>query len=74
MGAWSDAGKRTLLELTARGGDEGGEDAKARFNVFDSKRGGILNKGRGGTTVTPCSRSEKQRLHGVPRCQLNFNI
>ncbi|HEB79854.1 MAG TPA: hypothetical protein ENI79_05200 [Rhodospirillales bacterium] len=52
LGAWADHGNRTLLELSARGGDEGGENAKARFNVFDSGKGGILNKGRGGTSIT----------------------
>ncbi|OHC73215.1 MAG: hypothetical protein A3G18_09155 [Rhodospirillales bacterium RIFCSPLOWO2_12_FULL_58_28] len=52
LGAWSDHGKRTLLELSAKGGYEGGEDAKARFNVYNSQKGGILNKGRGGTSIT----------------------
>ncbi len=55
QGAWSDSGTRTLLELQARGGETGGESARARFNIFDSGRGGLLNRGRGkGTTiVTP---------------------
>lgn len=52
IGAWTDDGRRTFVELSARGGDEGGEDAKARFNLYNSSKGGILNKGqRSGTSI-----------------------
>lgn len=54
IGAWSTTGRRHILELSARGGKEGGEDAKARLNLFDSNKGGMFNKGSGGTRiVTP---------------------
>ncbi len=52
VGAWSDAGRRTILELRAEGGREGGEYAHAKVNVFDSVSGGLLNEGRGGTSIT----------------------
>jgi hypothetical protein len=52
VGAWSDAGRRTILELRAEGGREGGEYAHAKVNVFDSASGGLLNEGRGGTSIT----------------------
>lgn len=51
VGAWSDAGRRTILELKAEGGREGGEYAHAKVNVFDSVSGGLLNEGRGGTSI-----------------------
>lgn len=52
IGAWSDAGRRTILELRAEGGREGGEYAHAKVNVFDTASGGLLNEGRGGTSIT----------------------
>ena len=51
IGAWSTIGRRTILELEARGGREGGENAKAFINLYDSSRGGVLNKGRSGTSI-----------------------
>ena len=54
IGAWSDDGRRTVLELQGRSG--GNDDsASARFNLFDSARGGIMNEGRnsGTSIVTP---------------------
>ncbi len=55
IGAWSDEGRRTVLELEGRGGLIGGDSARARFNLFDSDHGGIMNEGRGSGTniVTP---------------------
>lgn len=52
IGAWSETGRRTLLELKAEGGREGGEYAHAKVNIFDSATGGLLNQGHGGTTIT----------------------
>ena len=52
VGAWSETGRRTILELRAEGGREGGEYAHAKVNVFDSASGGLLNEGRGGTSIT----------------------
>lgn len=54
LGAYTYTDKRYFIDLGARGSRTGGEDAHARFNVFDSKTGGILNEGNGGTKiVTP---------------------
>ena len=53
IGAWSTRDRRTVLELEGRGDSLGGHDHKARLNLFDSDRGGILNQGRGsGTSIT----------------------
>jgi hypothetical protein len=51
VGAWTDSGRRTILELRAEGGRDGGEYAHAKVNVFDSTSGGLLNEGRGGTSI-----------------------
>lgn len=51
VGAWTDAGRRTILELQAQGGRDGGEYAHAKVNVFDTNSGGLLNEGRGGTSI-----------------------
>ncbi|MHA1597429.1 MAG: hypothetical protein ACTSV1_01800 [Alphaproteobacteria bacterium] len=51
IGAYSTRDKRAVLELQARGGREGGEDAKMRFNLFDSNTGGVFNRGKGETTI-----------------------
>jgi hypothetical protein len=51
VGAWTDAGRRTILELRAEGGREGGEYAHAKVIVFDTNSGGLLNEGRGGTAI-----------------------
>lgn len=54
IGAWSDDGRRTVLELEGSGGVIGRDSARARFNIFDSQRGGIVNEGEGGNgVVTP---------------------
>ena len=55
IGAWSDRGRRTVIELQGRGGVVGRDSASARVNLFDSAKGGVLNRGQGGgtTIVTP---------------------
>jgi len=54
IGAWSTTDRRHILSLEAGGGRGGGENAKARVNVYDSASGGLFNKGQGGTSiVTP---------------------
>jgi len=56
IGAWSTTDRRHILSFESKGGQGGGENAKARVNVFDSAAGGLLNKGRGGTSIsTPSS-------------------
>ena len=49
VGAWRAGSQRSVLELEGHGRG-GGEDARARLNIFDSNRGGLLNEGRGGST------------------------
>lgn len=51
VGAWSDSGRRSIIELEGHGGRMGGEDAKARVNLFNSSRGGLFNEGRGETNI-----------------------
>lgn len=46
LGTWSAGDRRSVIELQARGGRTGGEDAKAMLNLFESQRGGVLNPGR----------------------------
>ncbi len=56
VGAFSERNPRHVLELSGGGGRGGGEDAKARVNVFDSSGGGLLNEGKGSgdtSIVTP---------------------
>lgn len=51
VGSWTDQGRRSLIELQAKGGRDGGEDAQALVNIYNSTRGGLLNEGRGGTSI-----------------------
>jgi hypothetical protein len=55
VGAWSNRDRRSILEFEGSGGGIGGDSHRARLNLFDSGRGGVLNQGRGGGTsiVTP---------------------
>jgi hypothetical protein len=56
IGSWSGTDRRHLLSFEAKGGRGGGEDARARLNFFDSNSGGLINKGKGGTSIaTPSS-------------------
>jgi hypothetical protein len=52
-GAWSDEGRRTVLELSSHGDTAIGDNQKVRFNIFDSSQGGIINEGQGdrGTNI-----------------------
>lgn len=53
IGSYSANEQRYVVKLQADGGREGGEDASAIVNVFNSKSGGLLNKGdRPGTNIT----------------------
>ena len=52
VGAWTDAGRRTIVELMSDKNREDGDYAHAKVNVFDSISGGLLNEGRGGTSIT----------------------
>lgn len=57
LGAFSTRERRHILSLETKGGRlGGGQDSQAKVNVFNSNSGGLLNKGRGTTTiVTPSS-------------------
>jgi hypothetical protein len=56
IGAWSDGSRRTVLELEGHGGVIGRDSARARFNIFDSQRGGIVNERPGNTNIVTPSR------------------
>ncbi|MBH89177.1 MAG: hypothetical protein CMF71_02950 [Magnetovibrio sp.] len=51
LSTYTTRNRRSILELDAHGGREGGEDARMRFNLFDSNSGGMFNQGKGETTV-----------------------
>lgn len=51
-GAWSDHGQRSMIDFYGSGGNTTDEEAKVRLNLFDTGKGGVLNEGRGGTSVT----------------------
>jgi hypothetical protein len=51
LGTFTTRNRRTILELNGHGGRSGGEDARMRFNLYDSNSGGILNQGKGETSV-----------------------
>ncbi len=54
VGSWSEPERRTIIELEGRNAVGDDDSTKARVNIYDSKRGGILNKGQGGpSVVTP---------------------
>jgi hypothetical protein len=67
LGAYTFTDKRYILDLqTSRGTNQGiDDDSHAKFNVFNSKTGGILNKGQGGTKiVTPTKYRLKVTVDG----------
>jgi len=51
IGSWGEGDNRTVLELTSRGGKSGGENAKAKLNLFNSSDGALLNPGRGKSSL-----------------------
>ncbi|MBL6929113.1 MAG: hypothetical protein ISR44_08050 [Rhodospirillales bacterium] len=56
VGAYTERDTRHVVELSGSGGRGGGEDMRARVNMFDSSAGGLFNAGKGtGDTsiVTP---------------------
>jgi len=44
-GTWGSSDRRSVLEIEGHGGKKGDDYQKARLNIFDSGRGGLLNKG-----------------------------
>jgi len=56
IGSWSTTDRRHVLSFESHGGRSGGENVKAKVNVFDNQSGGLFNKGHSGTQiVTPSS-------------------
>jgi hypothetical protein len=51
LGSYRIRNRRSVLALEARGGREGGENARMRFNLFDSNTGGLFNQGKGETSL-----------------------
>ena len=51
LGTYTTRNRRSVLQLEAHGGREGGEDARVRFNLFDSNSGGMFNQGKGETSL-----------------------
>jgi len=51
IGAYKSRDRRAFVEMHARGGREGGEDAKMFFNLYDSNSGGVFNTGKGETSI-----------------------
>lgn len=66
LGAYTFTDKRYFLDIQGtKGTSTGTEGSEARFNVFDSKTGGILNEGQGGTKiVTPSKYRLKVTIDG----------
>jgi hypothetical protein len=60
-GAWRPGDRRSVFEFEGQGGG-GGENARARLNIFDSRRGGLLNKGdeRGATQIASPSQTRME--------------
>ena len=50
VGAWSDGGVRTVIELKNNRHRTGQDPPQVNVNIYNSSRGGLLNKGRGGGT------------------------
>lgn len=55
VGAWSNRGVRTVIELKDNQHRTGQDPPQVNLNIYNSSRGGLLNKGQGGGTsiVTP---------------------
>jgi hypothetical protein len=56
VGAWSDLGRRSVLEFQYKNVEGiGGDNERLRLNLFDSAQGGVFNEGRahGTSIVTP---------------------
>ena len=66
LGAYTFTDQRYFLDIQGhKGTSTGTEGSEARFNVFDSKTGGILNEGNGGTKViTPTKYRLKVTIDG----------
>lgn len=62
-GAWSDDGLRTIIELKDNESRTGQDPPQVNLNIYNSSRGGLLNKGRSSGTaiVTPT----QMRLNAV---------
>jgi len=57
VGAWSDAGRRSVLEFQYKSEEGiGGDNERLRLNLFDSAKGGVFNEGGAhGTSIVTAS-------------------
>ena len=55
LGSLPTFGQSYIFSFESKGGQEGGENAKARINLFDSERGGLLNQERRGPKLNTLS-------------------
>ena len=57
VGAWSDAGRRSVLEFEYKSEEGiGGDKERLRLNLFDSAKGGVFNEGGAhGTSILTAS-------------------
>ncbi len=55
VGAWSDGGRRQLLQLQNSQGVGGQDSPQVSLNLYDSRRGAVFNEGRTGTQITTLS-------------------
>ncbi len=57
VGAWSDAGRRSVLEFEYKSEEGiGGDKERLRLNLFDSAKGGVFNEGGAhGTSIVTAS-------------------
>ena len=62
IGSLSSGDNRHILSFQTSGGRGGGENTEARVNVFNSKDGGLLNRGRG----------DRVSNHTVYRLEMNI--
>ena len=51
LSSYTTRNRRSIIELDAHGGREGGENAQMRVNLFDSNSGGMFNVGKGETSL-----------------------
>ncbi len=48
-GSWGSGERRSVVEFSGHSGSGGKENQKTRLNIYNSERGGLLNKGKNST-------------------------
>lgn len=51
IGTWSQEGQRTIVELQDSLDESGAAGPQVMVNIYNSRRGGVLNRGRGTTSI-----------------------